>query len=154
MRDQDLDLGAPSGTNLPKAEAALVPNGDLGCNDAAVENKTSPLQRRWPRYAVNIPVRITTQGPTRVLASQGQGTDLSWRGLAVTADLDLAVGTQIAVEFTPPYSGQTITFRCFIRNRNANHYGVEFITENDDDYRKAGELQQGLAAMPPDISRR
>jgi hypothetical protein len=63
----------------------------------------------------------------------------------------LPVGTQIGVEFTPPYSDQSITFRGFIRNRDGNHYGVEFITENDEDYRKAGELLAGLAAMDADV---
>jgi hypothetical protein len=56
---------------------------------------------------------------------------------------DLAPG----VEFTPPYSDQPTTFRGFVRNRDGNHYGVEFITENDDDYRKVGELHEGLSAM-------
>ena len=42
--------------------------------------------------------------------------------------------------------------RRFVRNRDGNHYGVEFITENDEDYRKAGELQAGLAAMNADVS--
>jgi hypothetical protein len=40
-----------------------------------------------------------------------------------------------------------MTFRCFVRNRDGNCYGLEFITENDEDYRKSGELQAGLAAM-------
>jgi len=106
-------------------------------------------QRRWPRFAVDLPVqvRLTTQGPTRVVACEGQGTDISCGGLAVRADIDLPVGAQIGVEFTPPFSDQPMTFRCFVRNRDRNCYGVEFITENDEDYRKAGELQAGLAAM-------
>jgi hypothetical protein len=83
---------------------------------------------------------------------EGKGTDLNCGGLAVRADIDLAIGAQIAVEFTPPYSDQPISFRCFVRNRNGNRYGVEFITENDEDYRKAGELQERLAAMQPNVS--
>lgn len=111
-------------------------------------------QRRWPRFAVDMPVqvRVTTQGPTRVVACHGQGTDLSCGGLAVTAEIDLPIGAQIGVEFIPPYSDQPITFRGFVRNRDGIRYGVEFITENDDDYRKTGELQEGLAAMNAKIS--
>jgi hypothetical protein len=106
-------------------------------------------QRRWPRFGVDfaVEVRISTQGPTKVLACSGQGTDLSAGGLAFQADIDLSVGAQVGVEFTPPYSDQPVIFRCFVRNRNGNRYGVEFITENDEDYRKAGELQDGLASM-------
>ena len=50
-----------------------------------------------------------------------------------------------------PTSDQPISFRCFVRNRDGNLYGVEFITENDEDYRKAGGLQAGLAAMNADV---
>jgi hypothetical protein len=106
-------------------------------------------ERRWPRFKANIAVqvRVTTQGPTRTVACEGQGADISAGGLALTLDLNLPVGTQIGVEFTPPYSEHPLMFRCFVRNRDGNRYGVEFITENDEDYRKAGELQIGLASM-------
>ncbi len=40
-----------------------------------------------------------------------------------------------------------MAFRCFVRNREGNRYGVEFITENDEDYRNAAELQAMLATM-------
>lgn len=111
-------------------------------------------KRRCPRFAVDFPVqvRLTTQGPTRVVACEGQGTDISGGGLAVRADMDLSVGAQIGVEFTPPYSDRPMIFRCFVRNREGNCYGVEFITESDDDYRKAGELQAGLAAMNSEVA--
>ncbi len=106
-------------------------------------------QRRFPRFLVDIPVQVLvrTQGPTRVVSGEGQGTDLSLGGLAVKVNLDLAVGDQVAVEFCPPYSDQPISFRCFIRNRHGASYGVEFITENDDDYRKTAQLQSALTAM-------
>src|SRR5271165_3423677 len=106
-------------------------------------------QRRSPRFAADfrVQVRLTTQGPTKVVVSEGHGTDISGGGLAVSADIDLPVGMQVGVEFTPPYSDQLMSFRCFVRNRDGNLYGVEFITENDEDYRKAGELLAGLAAM-------
>jgi len=106
-------------------------------------------QRRSPRFAADfrVQVRLTTQGPTKIVACEGHGTDISGGGLAVSAEIDLPVGAQVGVEFKPPYSDQSMTFRCFVRNREENLYGIEFITENDEDYRKAGELLAGLAAM-------
>lgn len=86
-------------------------------------------------------------GSNRIMACEGQGADTRNGGLALTLDLDLPVGSQIGVEFTPPYSEHPLTFRCFVRNRDGNRYGVKFITENVDDYRKAGELQVGVASM-------
>ena len=64
--------------------------------------------------------------------------------------MDLAVDDQVAVEFTPSYSPTPVSFRCFVRNCNGHRYGLEFITENDADYMKTGELQEALAAMHTD----
>ena len=122
---------------------------ELGLSSRMPPANSDVRKRRTPRFEVNFPVevRVTTQGPTKVVSCEGQGTDISGGGLAVTAEIDLAVGAQIGVEFTPPYSDEPMIFRCFVRNREDNWYGVEFITENDEDYRKAGELLAGLAAM-------
>ena len=125
----------------------------LGSSSRMLSSIADVTKRRCPRFAVDfsVQVRLTTEGPTRVVACEGQGTDISGGGLAVRADIDLPVGAQVGVEFTPPYSDQSMIFRCFVRNRDGNCYGVEFITENDEDYRKAGELQAGLAAMNADV---
>ena len=138
--DHDLDFGSSSHVPAPIAEVIV--------STTAVAAK-----RRWPRFDVDIPVqvRVTTQGPTRVAACEGQGMDISGGGLAVRVDIDLPLDAQVGVEFTPPFSDEPMIFRCFVRNRDGNRYGVEFITENDEDYRKAGELQAGLAAMNAEI---
>lgn len=111
-------------------------------------------QRRWPRFCVDMPVRLTvkTQGPTKVLAWEGQGSDISCGGLAVTVKGDLPIGSQIQVEFTPPNSTRPMSFRCFVRNRDGHRYGVEFITENDDDYARGAELQSLLGCDVPAVS--
>jgi hypothetical protein len=153
MGDGDYAAGSLCGSNIGKPQI-----GGHATAYQATKSETEGVsfqgQRRWPRFAVDMPVqvRVTTQGPTRVVACHGQGTDLSCGGLAVTAQIDLPIGAQIGVEFIPPYSDQPITFRAFVRNRDGIRYGVEFITENDDDYRKTGELQEGLAAMSAKIT--
>jgi len=137
--DTDLQVALSSRPSSSRAESHLQ----------EVDTTEFAAKRRWPRVAVNMPVkvRVTTQGPTRVVASEGHGTDISVGGLAVTADIDLHVGAQVAVEFMLPNSDQSIAFRSFVRNRDGNRYGLEFITENDDDYQKVGELQAELANM-------
>lgn len=110
-------------------------------------------KRHWPRFSVDMPVQLTvkTQGPTKILTWQGQGSDISCGGLAVTVEGNLPIGSQIRVEFAPPNSTHPMSFRCFVRNREGQRYGIEFITENDDDYARAAELQSLLAcdARPP-----
>ena len=125
-------------------------NGSSGQSATrSTESADFVAQRRWPRFCVGmtVQVRVTTQGPTKVVTWKGHGTDISAGGLAVTVDSNLPIGSQVAVEFTLPCSDQPMTFRCFVRNCDGNRYGVEFITENDDDYRNAAELQAALATM-------
>jgi hypothetical protein len=112
-----------------------------------VASSWSGPQRRWPRYRVDIPVVIITQKPVRLVTCEGRGTDLNGGGLAVEAPIELATDDQVAVEFTPPNRTESVSFRCFVRNRNGNRYGLEFIAENDADYVKTGELQEGLERM-------
>jgi hypothetical protein len=96
---------------------------------------------------VDIPARVIAQGPIKTATCAGRGFELNGGGLAVEAPTDLALDDQVAVEFTPPHSTGPVTFRCFVRNCNGKRYGLEFIAENDLDYVKTGELQEGLAAM-------
>lgn len=151
MSDGDYAAGLAHGSNVGKDGVGSI---RTEATNGEAQRMSFNSQRRWPRFAVDMPVRVrvSTQGPTRVVACYGQGTDLSCGGLAVTAEIDLPIGAQIGVEFIPPYSDQPITLRGFVRNRDGIRYGVEFITENDDDYRKTGELQEGLAAMNAKIS--
>ena len=154
MTYQDKYFGMPNKPSV--SEKVTAPTTAPQPDDQTVENAKYKNRRRWVRYAVDIPVhvRVITQGPTRIVACDGRGINLNCGGLAVLADIDLPVGAQIRVEFTPPYAKEPMAFRCFVRDRVGNRYGVEFITENDEDYRKAGELQKQLAAMHEQVARR
>jgi hypothetical protein len=67
--------------------------------------------------------------------------------MAIFAGVELSTDEQVAVEFTPPYSGQPIRVRGFVRNRSGYTYGVEFITENDADYTNVWQLQSILKTL-------
>ena len=156
MRDQDLDSGPPqNGRVLEKADSLPkeIAAGDGGTTSAAHNNKE---RRRWPRFAVDIPVqvRITTREPTQIVAGDGHAIDLNGGGLALQTDIGLPIGAQIAVAFTPPLCEQPMTFRCFVRQRTGHRYRAEFVMENEGDYRKAGELRARLAAFDPQSSLR
>jgi PilZ domain-containing protein len=103
--------------------------------------------RRWPRYKVDVPVRVITQGLTKVTIVQGRGSELNNGGMAIFAGTELAIDAQVQVEFTPPYSGQPIRVRCFVRNRDGYRYGVEFITESDDDYESVSQIEANLRSI-------
>jgi hypothetical protein len=114
--------------------------------------QTTPPQRgyelrRWPRYKVDIPVQLIAQRPTKVSIVQGRGRELNGGGMAVLLGSELGIDEQVAVEFTPPYCGQPIRVRAFVRNRSGSSYGIEFITENDADYINVGQLESVLKAL-------
>ena len=105
------------------------------------------VKRQWRRYQLDVPVRVITQPPRKVAVIEGRGRELNGGGMAVFAGTELSIDDQIAVEFTPPYSGQPIRVRCFVRDRNGYNYGVAFITENDADYENVSQIQTILQAM-------
>ena len=103
-------------------------------------------RRRWPRYKMDVPVRVI-KGLTNVSIVQGRGSELNNGGMAIFAGTELSIGDQVMVEFTPPYTGQPIRVRCFVRNRAGYRYGVEFIAENDDDYENVNRIETVLKSM-------
>lgn len=105
---------------------------------------SSVPKRRWPRYKICAPIRITPQGPGKLASVLGRGTELNQGGMTIFAAIDLMVGDQVAVELTPPLGDAPIPIRCFVRNRYCYTYGLEFITENDADYERVGQLASHL----------
>ena len=103
--------------------------------------------RRWPRYKADVPVELITLEPTDVAIVQGRGSDLNCGGMAVSSKVELTIGAQVAVEFTPPHSRQRVRARCFVRNRQCDTYGLEFITENDSDYESVAQIEAILGNL-------
>ena len=115
--------------------------------DLALPQPGYATMRRWPRYKVDVPVRVVTQDPTKVAIVTGRGSELNNGGMSVFAGTELTIGAQVAVEFTPPYSSNPIRVRCFVRNRAGYQYGVEFITESDHDYRSVHQIEAVLGSL-------
>jgi hypothetical protein len=103
--------------------------------------------RRWPRYTIDMPVRLIAQRPTKVVIVEGRGRELNRGGMAVLAGVELSIDEQVAFEFTSPYAGQPIRVRSFVRNCRGYKYGVEFITENDADHKNVGQIESILKTL-------
>ncbi len=106
-----------------------------------------PVARKWPRYKLDVPVRVIVRPRERVMIVPGRGNELNAGGLAVFVGTELAIGTHVVVEFTPPYSGEPIRVRCLVRDRNAYTYGLRFLLENDDDHQNAVQIRTALAGL-------
>lgn len=102
--------------------------------------------RRWPRYRINVPVRVVVQRPEKTVIASGRGMELNEGGMSVFAGIELRKGQRIEVEFTPPY-GQPLRARGTIRDRNGYNYGVEFLLLSHEDKLQAEQIRQVLQAI-------
>jgi PilZ domain len=105
------------------------------------------IPRRFPRYKLNVPVRVIVDKSDKVVIVQGRGDELNEGGMAIFAGVELSVGGQMAVEFTPPYSGNPIRVRCVVRDRRGYNYGVEFLLENETDNERVSDIRAALRGM-------
>jgi hypothetical protein len=118
--------------------------GEVAMANAILVKGKYAAVRRWPRYKVDIPVRVVTRRLTNNIVAAGRGMEINLGGMTVFSLIELTLGDEVGIEFTPPFSGKLVTVRGFVRNCTAHNYGVEFITENDADYASLGQLEAAL----------
>jgi hypothetical protein len=114
------------------------------------DDAVSPVhgqERRWPRHKIDVPVRAVIHKPDRTLIRDGRGTEISEGGMCLRCQLmgvELGLGDEVEVEFTPPYSGKPIRVRSEVRNRKGYSYGVEFVPEDKNERSEVDRLHQVL----------
>jgi hypothetical protein len=102
------------------------------------------MERRWPRSKIDVALRTIIHKPDRTLIHDGSGTEMSEGGMCLLMDVELGLGDEIEVEFTPPYSSKPIRVRSEVRNRIGYRYGVEFIPEGKQERSEVARLCQML----------
>ena len=103
--------------------------------------------RRWPRYKLDLPVRVIADKRGKTVIVQARGNELNEGGLAIFAGTELREGEEIAVEFTPPYSNQPIRVRCIVRDRRGYVYGLEFLTLTAEDHLNVTHIRDVLRGL-------
>jgi hypothetical protein len=106
-----------------------------------------PKLRRWPRYKLDVPIRLIAPKGDKISIVQGRGQGLNEGGMAVFCGMELAVDEEVTIEFTPPYTGQPIRVRACVRDRSGYNYGLEFLQETESDYDGVGQIRAVLTAM-------
>lgn len=108
-------------------------------------------QRRWRRYRFDLPVTLTVCRDHAVLNARGRS--LNEGGMAVAAEVKLATGDPVTVEFTPPYAHLPIKLSAVVRNYDGEFYGLEFVAHNAEQQEEISLLRlfvQGLTGLIPD----
>jgi len=93
--------------------------------------ETERRTRRWPRLHLDVPIRVIVHGPGKTSVIVGRGNELNDGGMALTAGVELNLGDQTEIEFTPPYTGLPIRIRGIVRNRTGYRYGMELLAADD-----------------------
>jgi len=86
-----------------------------------------PVRRRWRRYHVAAPVRVTIEKPRHATLVDTRAYEMNDGGIAIRTNAELSIGTQAKIEFAPPSFDCALTLRGVVRNRAGSQYGVEFL---------------------------
>ena len=108
-------------------------------------------KRRWRRYRFNLPVALTVCRDQKTL--NARGSSLNEGGIAISADVKLAMGDPVTVEFTPPYANLPIKLSAMVRNYDGEVYGLEFVAHSAEQQEEIALLRlfvQGLTGLIPD----
>jgi len=83
--------------------------------------------RRWRRYHLLVPVRVTIEKLLHVSVIDSLSFQMNDGGLEVCTDTGLAIGDKAHLEFKPPHFDRALTLRGVVRNHKGNFYGLEFL---------------------------
>ena len=102
-------------------------------------------RRRWRRYHVTLPVRVTIEKLLHSSVINSLGFQMNDGGLEVYSDTKLQIGNKADFAFKPPHFDRALTLRGVVRNHRGNLYGVEFLAKSATDKEQLGLLRQILA---------
>ena len=114
-----------------------------------MEEVYSKSTRRWPRYQVNLPVRMLVRKPGMLRVAHVRGRELNAGGMAVSAIVELAVGDQVQLEFLVVLSRRPIRLKATVQNRVDHQYGLAFLATNPAEEKEVKALRKMIAPERP-----
>jgi hypothetical protein len=103
------------------------------------------LKRRFPRFKVDLRVKVTLPAPANPAVMYGRGNELGQGGMAVTLDAQLQPGDVIEIEL-PVLGAQPLKAKAEVKNREDRRYGVEFMGLTPE---QLGQLAQLCQLLDP-----
>ncbi len=107
--------------------------------------------RRWQRLRLDIPVCLITGTPDRVLFISARFKDVSEDGVAIFAGAELAIDSEVQLEFTPPSDQGPLRVRAIVRNRRDYAYGLEFLPRDARETETLLKLKALLLPMGTEV---
>jgi hypothetical protein len=106
--------------------------------------------RRWPRYPVDLPLRIVPLEGIVEVDVAGRTTEISEGGMALCAGISLQPGDPIEIEFQAPRHSRVTGV---IRNRTGYYFGVEFQTPLAEGAPGTNDISSALHQKQGEIAR-
>lgn len=108
----------------------------LVADDAAVRSRK--------RLCLSVPVCLVLNKPEKVVLVDARFRDISDDGAAIFAGVEMAMDSEIQIEFTPPFHKGPLRVRAIVRNRRGYVYGIEFLPRDAEEEKILGVLKQAL----------
>ena len=87
----------------------------------------TPTARWHPRFRLDTPVCLIVGIPGKALLVNARLRDMSDDGGAVFAAVELAIDSEVQLEYTPSFNRGPVRVRAIVRNRRGYIYGLEFL---------------------------
>ncbi len=97
--------------------------------------------RRWPRYQIDLPVRVVAVNGILTTPVMARGSDISRAGMALDASIALNPGDLMRLQFP---TTEPSCVNAIVRHRTGNRLGLEFLSQLPPDT----ETKQKLKSLP------
>jgi len=101
--------------------------------------------RRWPRYEVDLPVRIIALNGILTTPVAGRGSEISRAGMALRARVSVRPGDLMGLQFP---TSKPSRVNAVVRNRTGECLGLEFLSQLPPDSEAGDRLQVVSSALP------
>lgn len=102
--------------------------------------------RRWQRLRLDVPVCLILEKPDKVHFLCARFKDVSQDGVAIFVGAELAIDSEVQLEFTPFSDRGPLRVGAVVRNRRGYVYGLEFLPK---DAKEVAALQALKAILLP-----
>lgn len=83
--------------------------------------------RRWPRYKIDVRLKVSITGGGDDSVAFGRGNSLSHGGMGAYIPCAIPVGAKIFLEVSFPYSQAEARVAAVVRSCEGFRYGLEFV---------------------------
>lgn len=101
--------------------------------------------RRWPRYEIDLPVRIIALNGVLTTPVNGRGHEISRAGMALHASVAVDPGDMMQLQFPTSEPSRVLAI---VRNRNGSRMGLEFLSQLPPDDETKHRTKFPSAAPP------